>query len=272
MEASSDLVVHPIGVIRTPFQDRYHAPRQGSVEPTGAEGLIVLEPGRNLEQAAQDLQGFEKIWLIVWFHRNKTWKPKILPPRSPHKKRGVFATRSPHRPNPLGLTVADLLEVKGREIRVRGVDLLDGTPILDLKPYLPYADAFPHARIGWLEEVEQEARRGPRLSIAWEPRAQAQADFLRCEFGIELAGPAEQVLQGGTAPHPYRRISRLGTGRLQLALKSWRIVFTAAEASVRIQEVASGYVASALAAAKPGTPLHDQAAHVAFHARWPQKL
>jgi tRNA-Thr(GGU) m(6)t(6)A37 methyltransferase TsaA len=78
----------------------------------------------------------------------------VQPPRGPKGKRGVLATRSPHRPNAIGLSAVELVAVEGRTLHLRGVDLLDGTPVLDVKPYVPYADAFPGARAGWIDAVD----------------------------------------------------------------------------------------------------------------------
>ena len=184
----SALTLHPIGVIHTPYSDRFRAPRQPSMAETKCEATLVLNPGDNFEQAVEDLAGFDMIWLIAWLHRNKTWKPKVLPPRGPRKKRSVFATRSPHRPNPLGLSTARLLSIRGRTLHLGATDLLDGTPILDIKPYLPYADSFPDARAGWLDEVAAaEARvKAERLEyvVEWSELARGQAEWLASEFGI----------------------------------------------------------------------------------------
>ena len=149
----NQLVLHPIGVIRTPYHDRYDAPSQPGLDDRNAEGKIVLDSGHNYEQALADLEGFEKIWLIYWFNRNTGWKPKIQVPRGPRTKRGVFATRSPYRPNPIGLSLVTLLSIKGRILRVGAVDILDKTPLLDIKPYLPNTEAFPSAKNGWLSEI-----------------------------------------------------------------------------------------------------------------------
>ena len=110
------LLLHPIGIIRTPFTDRVDAPRQPDHNGGGSSGKIILEPGHNFEQALEDLDGFEKIWLLYQFDRNTNWKPQVLPPRGDRIKRGVFATRSPHRPNPIGLSLVTLLEIDGRNI------------------------------------------------------------------------------------------------------------------------------------------------------------
>ncbi|MEP6511355.1 MAG: SAM-dependent methyltransferase, partial [Dokdonella sp.] len=99
------------------------------------------------------------------FHRSEGWKAEVRPPRG-GAKRSVLATRSPHRPNAIGLSAVELVAVEERALRVRGVDLLDGTPILDIKPYVPYADAFGHSRAGWIDEIDAAQGRhsapGPR--------------------------------------------------------------------------------------------------------------
>jgi tRNA-Thr(GGU) m(6)t(6)A37 methyltransferase TsaA len=259
------LTIEPIGYIATPYDDRYRAPRQPGASAVGAEGVITLVPGMNFEQALADLEGFERIWVIYWFDRNEGWRPKVLPPRGGRVRRGVFATRSPHRPNPLGLSLLRLLDVRGRTLRVGDVDLLDGTPILDIKPYLPYAEAWPDSRAGWLDAViDEERRRGAHPhAVAWSERALREAGWLAHEHGIALIDHAEAVLAADPTPHPYRRISRRDDGSLELAIKSWRIVFELHGATVHVLRLESGYPAEAVESAAPGT-LHDQEAHVEF--------
>jgi len=256
------LVCVPIGFIATPFNDRYDAPRQPGVG-NKREGLITLEPNQNFEQALTDLEGFEKIWLIYWFDRNPNWKPMVLPPRSGNTKRGLFATRSPHRPNAIGLSVVDLIEVKGRTLRVGNVDLLDGTPILDIKPYVPYADAYPDATMGWLEERESE----PHV-VNWSPLAKEQADFLLAEFGIDLITRTNEFLSLDPSPHSYKRITELTDGGFELALKSWRVYFEMRKTNlILVTRIGSGYEPSTIEAATT-SELHDGAAHSAFKTRW----
>ena len=262
----NSLTLTPIGLIHTPYRDRAEAPRQPRAELKSAEGKIVLNAGQNFDQALDDLDGFEFIWIVSWFHKNENWKPKVLPPRGSKIKRGVFATRSPYRPNPIGLSLARLIEIKGRTIRVAETDLLDGTPILDIKPYLPYAEAFPDARIGWLESWTTEDN--TRYAVTWTALALKQSAWLLEHCGIDLRAHVERSLSRDAAPHPYRRISKNKTGVLQLAVKSWRIEFLVNGTSVEIQRLASGYSAAALKAKKPVSPLHDESAHVAFHAKW----
>jgi tRNA-Thr(GGU) m(6)t(6)A37 methyltransferase TsaA len=275
INALPPLTLHPIGVIRTPFTDRYHAPRQPEFETEHKiEGVIELFKGHNFEQALYDLAGFERIWIVFQFHKNARWNPQVLPPRGPRIKRGVFATRSPYRPNPIGLSVVELLDVKVRKIRVAGVDLLDGTPILDLKPYLPYADSFPDSKVGWLEEVvsaEHSVKRG-KYSVEWTPLVLEQIEYLKKTFSIDLKTHPEKVLKHDPTPHPYRRISIYGkTGRPLLAYKSWRLDFELHETHVKVLRVLSGYSKSVLRTASPRKSLHDHEAHEAFYEKWPLK-
>lgn len=148
----------PIGFVRSPYAKRIDAPHQPTVvegTETGAPAEATLELDAALpETVLRDLAGFERIWLIFAFHLSEGWAPLVQPPRGPKAKRGVLATRSPHRPNAIGLSAVELVAVEGRTLRLRGVDLLDGTPVLDVKPYVPYADAFPGSRAGWIDAVD----------------------------------------------------------------------------------------------------------------------
>ncbi|MCX8016283.1 MAG: tRNA (N6-threonylcarbamoyladenosine(37)-N6)-methyltransferase TrmO [Rhodocyclaceae bacterium] len=138
----------PIGVVHASWRCRNEAPRQGCLAPQ-ARACIVLRPG--LQNALADLSGFDRLWIIAWLHRSQGWNHRITPPGT-MQARGLFATRAPDRPNPIGLTCAVIEHIHGCRIWVRGHDLLDGTPVLDLKPYIPDYDAFPEARRGWLSE------------------------------------------------------------------------------------------------------------------------
>ena len=163
------ITYRPIGVIHSPYARRIDAPHQGTVvegTATGdpAEATLELDPSLP-EEALRDLAGFQRIWVIFAFHRSEGWAATVRPPRG-KVKRGVLATRSPHRPNGIGLSAVELVSVTGRTLLLRGVDFLDGTPVLDLKPYVPYADAFPHSRAGWIDEVDRatgvQSAPGPR--------------------------------------------------------------------------------------------------------------
>jgi tRNA-Thr(GGU) m(6)t(6)A37 methyltransferase TsaA len=146
-------VLTEIAVARTPLQHRRDAPCQPGIQPGVAGQVVVHSP---FVAGLADLEGFERIWLLYVFDRNSGFRLKVQPPRGPRRKRGLFATRSPHRPSPIGLTCVRLLRVDGAALHVDGLDLLDGTPVVDIKPYIPRVDAFPEAVPGWLEELEDE--------------------------------------------------------------------------------------------------------------------
>jgi tRNA-Thr(GGU) m(6)t(6)A37 methyltransferase TsaA len=253
------LSLRPIGVIHTPFPDRVSAPRQTYVAPE-AEGTIVLEPGHNYEHALEDLEGWEYLWVLYWFHLNEGWRPKVLPPRS-QERRGVFATRSPHRPSPIGMSVVKLLNVTGLTVHVRGVDMIDGTPVLDLKPYVASADSIPDARAGWLSTPDPL----PPFAVRWSDEARAQAEWLRTTHSIDLVTPVERALALGPEPRAYRRIRKDAEG-LRLAVKEWRVRF-AEEAGrvVRVLAIETGYrPAQLLSSLGENLPIHR-----AFCARFP---
>jgi tRNA-Thr(GGU) m(6)t(6)A37 methyltransferase TsaA len=153
--ADGDLLVRPIARVRSPFRERFGIPRQPGLAAE-VPGRLEFLPPYDRPEAVAGLEGFSHLWLIFQFHANPDTGPALTvrPPRLGGNARvGVFASRSPFRPNPLGLSVVQLERVEqanGRPVlHLRGVDLLDGTPVLDVKPYVPYADSVPEARGGF---------------------------------------------------------------------------------------------------------------------------
>lgn len=152
--------LHQIGVIHSPFpqpdgvpiQPRYAQAAEGTVE--------VFQP---FAEGLRDLDGFERIWLIYWFHQAAAAR-LIVRPFKDKTQRGLFATRAPCRPNPIGMSPVRLLAVKGRRLRVAEVDVLDGTPLLDIKPYVPEFDHYEIRRIGWLSEAGDRTTADGRFS------------------------------------------------------------------------------------------------------------
>lgn len=152
-DALPSWTLRPIGVVRSPWTYVHDAPRQaGGREGPPAE--IVLR--RGLQNCVRDLAGFERVWVVFVLSYARGWKPLVRPPRDT-EKRGVLATRSPHRPNPIGLSAVRVLGVRGCVVTVAGHDLLDGTPVLDLKPYLPYCDSWPGSRAGYVDALPPDA-------------------------------------------------------------------------------------------------------------------
>lgn len=140
----------PIGFLKCNQQERYEVPRQG-IHAKNSMGYIQLTRGSNFEQATKDLEGIERLWIIYHFHINDGWKPQVSPPRFLERKIGVFATRSPFRPNAIGISCVKLEKVETLKIYISEFDILNKTPILDIKPYIPYADSFPDSKTGWLK-------------------------------------------------------------------------------------------------------------------------
>lgn len=158
--ALKDWTFRPIGVVESCFKEKFGIPRQPGLVRS-IEAIIRLDSTQPfLKQSLRRLEEFSHLWVITVFHEHGAhgWKPSIRPPRlGGAQKVGVLASRSPHRPNPIGLSAVELVRVDlesgdGPAIHVRGCDFLDGTPVLDIKPYIPYADSIPEAKSGWAEE------------------------------------------------------------------------------------------------------------------------
>jgi tRNA-Thr(GGU) m(6)t(6)A37 methyltransferase TsaA len=230
------LTLKPIGVVRSTLKERLEAPRQPRAA-AGLPGTLVLEPGHNFDHALEDIEQWEFLWLVFWFHLNSGWRPKVSPPRS-SQRRGVFATRSPYRPNPIGLSVVRLVRVNGLSLELENVDLLDGTPILDIKPYVAYTDSIPDARDGWLGQAPADP--DPGFELCESERFAEQLAFLRESFAIHLHERITAILKLGPEPHPYRRIKRDGDAML-LAFKDWRVRFVARGRTITLLELCSGY-------------------------------
>lgn len=239
-------VFTPIGVFRCEARYSYDVPRQGTLA-AGQLGVVELLPGQGFADAATDLEGFSRVWLIFLFDRNVgIWHPKVQPPRHLDHKVGVFATRSPYRPNPIGLTCAELVGVEGNRIFVKSHDLLDGTPILDLKPYLPYADAFPEARAGWTEvsellyNIEYSDLASRQLAWLEAHGVSCLGQFIRTRLEAEPLNAKRNRL----VPDPQRP-----AGTPLLAYRTWRVRFVVNEEVrvVRVEEILSGYRSEELA-------------------------
>ena len=155
-----ETIIRPIAHIKSDFTDKFGIPRQSGLVPE-LTARIVFEPEYRDPNALVGLEGYSHLWLIWQFSTvaaeyaaGKSWRPTVRPPRlGGNARRGVFATRSPYRPNALGLSCVELSGIENGDILVKGADLLDGTPIFDIKPYLPYVDAHPEARGGFTEQT-----------------------------------------------------------------------------------------------------------------------
>lgn len=150
----TDIIFTPIGTILTPFQE----PRGTPIQPRAARGVagtVALFP--EFAAGLQDLDGFSHIFLIYHFHLSKAFSLKVKPFLD-DEKRGVFATRAPARPNPIGVSLVRLAKVEGDNLQVLDVDMVNGTPLLDIKPFVPEFDVGPQARVGWLGQHLEKLR------------------------------------------------------------------------------------------------------------------
>ena len=230
------LTLEPIGYVRCALATKVEAARQPRARASGGvEGRIELLPGRNFEHALCDLAEWQYIWVLYWFDRNDGWRPKVLPPRSRSGRKGVFATRSPHRPNPLGLSAVRLTSVDGLTLHVSDVDMLDGTPVLDIKPYVAYTDAIADSGDGWLTSADAPRDPIPEFAVLWNDVAAEQAAWVEARTGLALRERATATLALGPEPHPYRRIRREADG-FTLCVKDWRLRFNVAERQVGVAE------------------------------------
>jgi len=141
----------PIGIIRTPFSDRKGMP----IQPAGGRDVTAtVEVFEEYRDGLKDLEGFSHIVLLFEFHESQGYDLRVVPFMD-KVRRGVFATRAPRRPNPIGLSVVRLDSIEGGTLHIRDIDILDGTPLLDIKPYVPEFDRGDEVRAGWLEEVRK---------------------------------------------------------------------------------------------------------------------
>ncbi|SHK26799.1 tRNA (N6-threonylcarbamoyladenosine(37)-N6)-methyltransferase TrmO [Fibrobacter sp. UWH4] len=245
--------ISPIGKFYGDAVYKYDAPRQGRLF-AGHPGCIELAAGQNFEMALRDLEGFERIWVIFQFHENEGWRPTTRPPVPPKGKDrvGTFASRSPYRPNPIGLSCVRLLKVEGLTLFVDEADLLNGTPVLDIKPYIPMADAFPDAKAGWVEEQV-----GDLWTVEMSDDFSAQHRWIveHSDFNLESFAQV-QLSRGNFSKDVFdssRRRLTVDTSAHAgvLAYRTFRIHFSYDEPArcVLLQRISSGYSAEDL---KPG--------------------
>ncbi len=251
----------PIGTVRCAARYRFEAPRQGVFH--GSDGIIELLPEYGGDAVA-DIAGFERIWVIFCFHLNQghPWKAKVQPPLPASGVcRSLFATRSPYRVNPIGLSCVRVTNVERNKIYISESDMLDGTPVLDIKPYIPAADAFPDATAGWLDEAQEKP---------WQVVPDAEfirhAEFISKISGLDILHFCE--VQLGNAPLDFsrKRITAVNGGAcFALGCRTWRAIYSCNERDNRVllHRIESNYFACELT---PGAD--DRYGDKEFHRRF----
>jgi tRNA-Thr(GGU) m(6)t(6)A37 methyltransferase TsaA len=191
----------PVGILHSCFKEKFAIPRQAGLV-SEALGRLEILPPYNRQEAFVRLKEYSHLWLIFVFHGalREGWKPTVRPPRLGGNQRvGVFATRSPFRPNPIGLSSVELHSIEysrtGISLLIGGIDLLDKTPVLDIKPYLPYADAIPNAQAGFASPVPTRAGK-----LDYSADAEAFLARLEPEFAAHLRRLIREILENDPRP------------------------------------------------------------------------
>lgn len=195
--------LRPIGIIHSCFKEKFGIPRQAGLVKD-ASATLELYPEFAIKEAIRGLEGFSHIWVLFIFHQSpaKVWKPTVRPPRlGGNKKVGVFASRSPFRPNPIGLSAVKLIKIETEKkrilLRLKGVDLLDKTPVMDIKPYLPYSDIIDFAKGGFALTAPEAG-----LEVEFTPKAQKLCDN-NSEKYPDLKKIIVQILENDPRPAYY---------------------------------------------------------------------
>jgi tRNA-Thr(GGU) m(6)t(6)A37 methyltransferase TsaA len=161
-----------LGVVHSCFSEKFGTPRQANIVPSTA-GYIEIESRWTPEHALQGLETFSHLWVVFWFHGHAQtpYRPKVHPPRLAGRCIGTLASRSPIRPNPIGMSLVKIDRIEGARIYISGLDMIDGTPVIDIKPYIHAYDHAANSSSGWLEPLQEK----PLLPVSFSPHAITQA-------------------------------------------------------------------------------------------------
>jgi tRNA-Thr(GGU) m(6)t(6)A37 methyltransferase TsaA len=219
-----------IGTLHSPFREKFGIPRQPGLAPHAVSRLVLLPEYASTECLA-GLADFSHLWLTFIFHATaeQGWQTSVRPPRlGGNERRGVFATRTMFRPNPVGLSVVELIDIvdgkHGKELLLRGADLLDGTPIIDIKPYLPYADSIPTAHAGFATSAPA------LLTVQWSEQALLAAASL--DISTNLRVLISEVL--AQDPRPAYRAAQQDEHEYGVWLENVNVRFTADSSGIKV--------------------------------------
>ena len=248
----------PIGKVRCDAVYTQETPRQGAFSRRSA--VIVIDEKFYRSGALRDLEGASHIWIVWVFDRVDNWKPLVQPPTL-SRKVGLFATRSPHRPNPIGITAAKLVKVERNILHVENIDLLDSTPVLDIKPYIQAADSIADTRLDWLDEEPFEIK-----EFFVSEQAQLRGNFIYENSQLDILETARVQLATRKLDPARQRLELDGKlSKGVLSFRTWRICFDYTPNNITVTHIKSGYTPSDLLPSTPD-PYSDKALHRAFTA------
>jgi tRNA-Thr(GGU) m(6)t(6)A37 methyltransferase TsaA len=228
---TTEIKFTPIGYFKSQQVHPYEAGRQPDAHH--ADGVIELASGHNFEQALTGFEVGQRLWIVFVFHHNQHWNPMVLPPRGSDTKVGVFATRSPYRPNPIGISCVRLIEVNKLKLRVAEADILDGTPILDIKPYVSYADSFPGFEPPWMQN-------SPKFEIRFSAPADKKLNWLEQNGVTQLRSFIQHQLEYEPTNEKKKRVSA-EVDNFVLCYRTWRVRFEVTENALTVTDLFSGY-------------------------------
>jgi tRNA-Thr(GGU) m(6)t(6)A37 methyltransferase TsaA len=250
-----NLTLSPIGIFHSTKKYPYDAATQASKDIAVAPAWIEILP--EFQNCLPELEKFSHVWVVFWFDRNDSWKPVLMPPRGHTHKVGLFATRSPYRPNPVGISALKIEKIESGKIFVGAHDILDQTPVIDIKPYLSSADSFPEARLGWISDET--------WSIQFTELAEQQLQYL--EDLPNLRNFIVQQLSTNPFDFDRKRIEKIDEKKFVLSYRTWRIaVLQNEDLRFTIESIHSGYGASELA--DPSDPYTDKKLHLSYHSKY----
>ena len=257
--------VKSIGIFRSAACLKFITPSQPERHSSERNYIEIFSP---YVRGLTDLGGFTHIWIVSWFHKSSNWRPMILPPRGAAQRRGVFSTRSPHRPNPIGITALRLYEIKTNVLVVGASDLIEGTPILDIKPYLSYADSFPESSLGWIEGVEAAMKERPSYNLSYSSLAVEQLEWLNDVHQINFMVRASKILERDPTPHRTRRIFKYNDNLLRISCGPWRVIYSLTDSEICINTIVAAYPPKVFER-ESYAKIADRKAQFEFQLRWP---
>lgn len=230
MQYLTHMNLNVIGLVESCFIDKFGTPRQPGLAPT-SRGFIKISQEFQPQDSLQGLEEFSHLWVIFLFHKNSTssrFHAKVHPPRLGQEKVGVFSTRSPHRPNPLGLSLVKIESVEKDGIWVSGIDLIDGTPVVDLKPYLPYVESIPEAQSGWAQHSPKPVFEVRILCLEklekWKSQRPEIESLIRETLQFDPRPEVYKGFEGEDSPYRQNHAVRLYEGDLHFRYPSPQIV------------------------------------------------